>query len=126
MEPEAYLFRLPGGSPIYRRDIQRLLQEAALACNIPKHLVGSHSQRCGGATALYAAGYSIEYIKRFGRWKSDCVHIYLWEGRPAAEGVVAAMTTNPYAPNTDAYGEWRRSAMAQMTAAAAARRPPRP
>ena len=29
---------------------------------------------------MYQAGYDIEVIKRHGRWTSNVVHVYLWEG----------------------------------------------
>lgn len=36
-----------------------------------------HSFRAGGATDLWDAGCPSEYIKRHGRWKSECFYIYI-------------------------------------------------
>lgn len=36
-----------------------------------------HSFRAGGATDLWDAGCPPEYIKRHGRWKSECFYIYI-------------------------------------------------
>ena len=41
--------------------------------------MGSHSLRIGGATSLYHAVKDLEAVKRYGRWTTDCYHIYLWE-----------------------------------------------
>ena len=51
---------------------------AALRWGTPPELVGSHSLRKGGATALFAATGNMELVKRFGGWKSDAVHAYLY------------------------------------------------
>ena len=40
--------------------------------------MGSHSLRKGGATTLFAATGNMELVKRFGGWKSDAVHAYLY------------------------------------------------
>ena len=41
----------------------------------------SHSLRIGGATALKAAGWDDESIRRFGRWASDCWRRYVYSPR---------------------------------------------
>ena len=41
---------------------------------------------------MYANGYDVEEIKRFGRWTSNAVHSYLWETRERQKGMAAAMT----------------------------------
>ena len=60
-----------------REAISELLRLAAVAEGCPAHLVGSHSLRKGGATAMQACTDDIEQVKtvkRFGGWKSDAVH----------------------------------------------------
>ena len=42
-----------------------------------KQLFGTHSLRRGAAQALCAAGWSLDQIRFFGRWLSDCVELYL-------------------------------------------------
>ena len=122
-KPDEYLFRHRGGASIRRKDIQDLLQEAAVACGVPKHLVGSHSQRSGGASAMHNAGFSVERIKRFGRWKSDCVHIYLWDGASRTHGQVDDMQAD-YDLNIDAFFERSEGAVAAVVRGALQGRPP--
>ena len=63
-----------------REEMQNDLREAAAACGIDEQRFGTHSWRVSGATWMYQAGYDIEIIKRHGRWTSNVVHVYLWEG----------------------------------------------
>ena len=37
------------------------------------------SRRCGGATALYRATGDLDLVARFGRWKGNSIHEYLWK-----------------------------------------------
>ena len=41
------------------------------------HLSGTHSIRGGGALMVSVMGVPLEIIKKFGRWNSDAVHIYV-------------------------------------------------
>ena len=66
------------GKGITREDISALLRVCSTALGYPPKLVGSHSLRKGGATALFAATGNMELVKRFGGWKSDAVHAYLY------------------------------------------------
>ena len=66
------------GKGITREDISALLRVCSVALGYPPELVGSHSLRKGGATALFAATGNMELVKRFGGWKSDAVHAYLY------------------------------------------------
>lgn len=43
----------------------------------PKLQISKHSFRAGGCTDLFALGVSYATIKKYGRWKSDAVLIYL-------------------------------------------------
>ena len=56
------------------------MRSAAVACGVDESRIGTHSLRVTCATWLYQAGYDLEYIKRHGRWVSNVVHVYLWEG----------------------------------------------
>ena len=40
-------------------------------------LYDMHSLRIGGATDLFKYGYSVEEIKRMGRWRSNVVYKYI-------------------------------------------------
>ena len=53
--------------------------------------MGAHSLRFGGATALWAAFGDSALVQRWGRWRSDAFHGYLWEGRDNAKGIVEKM-----------------------------------
>ena len=53
--------------------------------------VGTHSLRIGGASALYAKFGDTALVQRWGRWKSDAFHSYLWEASSMAKGVAESM-----------------------------------
>ena len=74
------LFTMPNGKISARAELQGDLRAAAVACGVDESRIGTHSLRVTCATWLYQAGYDLEYIKRHGRWVSNVVHVYLWEG----------------------------------------------
>ena len=53
------------------------LKAAAIGNNVDPRIIGTHSLRAGGATALYIKGVSVLLIQRFGRWKSASFLRYL-------------------------------------------------
>ena len=71
MNDAAPLFQLPSGGMICRSTISDILKKAARDLGHSETGISSHSLRGGGATALYAANYSVEEICFFGRWTSD-------------------------------------------------------
>ena len=82
-----------GRSELPRVDVQAWLRFGAEASGIPGERVGTHSLRIGGATALFHIGWSFGMIQRFGRWKSDAFHGYLWDrfdGDPKTASAMAA------------------------------------
>ena len=74
-----------------RSGAEEKLRQAAQQLDIPAPMVPTHSLRAGGATAMWAAGYSAEEIQRRGRWVSQCFRIYIWEGRERPRGVGSRM-----------------------------------
>eukprot|EP00974_Lingulodinium_polyedra_P039915 3830446-Lingulodinium_polyedra.AAC.1 len=90
-EAGAPLFRWASGRVLHRTQVQRLLQEAAVACNLPAGRFMSHSLRIGGASALYNATGEVETVKRYGRWSSGAFHRYLWDAAERSKGVAEAM-----------------------------------
>ena len=84
------LFLLPNGRLLTRAEMQSDLRVAAVAFGVSEQRVGTHSLRVSCATWLYQAGYSVEHIKRHGRWVSNAVHYYLWEGS-GLQGMAKAM-----------------------------------
>ena len=79
------------GRPLTREDLQQILTRAAEACGDDPSRIGSHSLRFGGATALWAATGDSALVQRWGRWKSDAFHGYLWEARENARGITSSM-----------------------------------
>ena len=55
-----------------------LFRMAGTACGLDASRLGTHSMRSGGASAMFAAGYEVEVIKRRGRWLSSTFQQYLW------------------------------------------------
>ena len=71
------VFMYENGEPVRRKDISSLIQQLMEMVGVPKHLVGSHSLRRGGASQYLAAGMPEGKIKAFGRWTSDAYKLYL-------------------------------------------------
>ena len=90
-QSEGPLFLKTSGDPIRREEIQHLLELSAMAFGINADRMGSHSLRIGGATALYHTVQDLEIVKRFGRWKSDAFHGYLWESHEPQRGLSEGM-----------------------------------
>ena len=86
-----HVFTLTSGKVLHRDKVEEMLRQAAQQLKVPASMVSTHSLRAGGATAMWAAGYSVEEIQRRGRWASQCFRIYIWEGRERAEGVGSRM-----------------------------------
>ena len=75
------LVQWSGGRKITRTMMQEELREAAVECHgLPSARIGTHSLRVSYATWMYQANVDVEKIKRHGRWTSDAVHFYFWEG----------------------------------------------
>ena len=82
------------GVGVSREGISEALRLAAVALGYPAHLVASHSLRKGGATAMLAVTSDVETVKRFGGWKSDAVHAYLYTDIAAAPNRAKEMLTS--------------------------------
>ena len=81
--------KLFGGN--LRDRLGALVKTAASANRIDPSRIGTHSLRSGWANAMFVAGYDIEIIKRWGRWKSDTFTFYLWNGDRALSSVGKGM-----------------------------------
>ena len=57
--------------------VTRLIKWSVAVRNLPSDSFSIRSLRSGGATCLYRAGVDLEFIRRFGRWKSSAFSIYL-------------------------------------------------
>jgi integrase len=74
------MFTLSNGKVLERKVMQDELRASAVAAGLDPKRIGTHSLRVTCACWLYHSGHDIGYIKRHGRWISDVVHVYLWEG----------------------------------------------
>ena len=90
-DAELPLFRLKNGDPLFRSEVQGMVQVAAADVGMDRTRFAVHSLRIGGACALLHAGFSIEIIQRWGRWASNAFQAYLWESSDDARGVAAKM-----------------------------------
>jgi hypothetical protein len=89
--PDNYLLTLTNGKVLSRDQVVEALRGAAVAAGVPAGAVSVISLRAGGASAMWDVGFSVDEIKRRGRWASECWRIYTWEGRERARGVAARM-----------------------------------
>ena len=86
------------GVHLHRETLQAIQRLAAKANGSAADELGSHSLRFGGASALWAASHDSGLVKRWGRWASDCFHMYLCEDRKGASGVAASMAKTDLVP----------------------------
>jgi len=93
-DQEKPLFRMKNGSPLFRSEVQGIIQIAAEEVGVDPSRYAVHSLRIGGACALLHAGFSIELIQRWGRWASNAFQAYLWESSEDARGVAEKMVAS--------------------------------
>ena len=86
-EAKKLLMRWGSGDFDQCEDLQHLLELAALAAGRCPSEVGSHSLHIVKATAMYHSTNDLARVCRFGKWASDCFHIYLWESHEPIKGI---------------------------------------
>ena len=84
-------FRWTDGRMVRREDLQKFAEAAANQVGLPKQRFRSHSFRIGGASAMLHATGQFDLVKRFGRWSSDAVHVYLHESAHQWKGIAEKM-----------------------------------
>ena len=71
------LYVFSDNSPVTPEQVRRLLRKLLTNLQLDALLYDTHSFRIGRATDLFKQGYSLDHIKRVGRWKSNAVYRYL-------------------------------------------------
>ena len=79
-----------------RDELQSYLQITAVADGREAADIGSHSLRIGGATAMAHVVGDLSRVQRFGRWPSDALHVYVWDGHETMSGVAKRMAGDTY------------------------------
>jgi len=79
--PEAFLLTVDDGKVLHRTKVMEVLELYGALMGLPPGSFGVISLRAGGASSLWAAGYTAEDIKIRGRWRSECWRIYVWGGQ---------------------------------------------
>ena len=98
----APLFSVPKGREglewdVLTRDVVTLLIKGAAAdCGMDVGLVGTHSIRISGATALLLAGVAPEVVQIIGRWASNAFIGYTRYQAELMKGVAARMVATHY------------------------------
>jgi hypothetical protein len=98
----APLFSVPKGREglewdVLTRDVVTLLVKGAAAdCGLDTALVGTHSLRISGATALLLAGVAPEVVQIIGRWASNAFIGYTRYQAELMKGVATRMVTTHY------------------------------
>ena len=87
------LFRWSNGKLVKREELQKLLERCAEAVGLPAKRFRPHSLRIGGggASAMLHATKRFDLVKRFGRWSSDAVHVYLHDSAEQSLGLATLM-----------------------------------
>ena len=65
------------GSPLLASEMRTLLRKSISDLGLEAELYDTHSLRIGRATDLFKSGWSVDRIKKLGRWKSNAVYKYL-------------------------------------------------
>jgi hypothetical protein len=81
--PHSPLFQESNGEYVRSDDVARALKAAAAKYGLNPKKFAAHSLRRGGAQALRDAGFSEEFIKKYGAWRSDANKRY--HSAPASE-----------------------------------------
>ena len=71
------LFIFGDNTPVQDKNVRNMLKTILTKLGLRNKLYNTHSFRIGRATDLLKFGYSIEEIKRAGRWRSNAVFRYL-------------------------------------------------
>ena len=74
---EENLLLLPDRSPVTPIQVNNVLKTLISALNLNEKLFSFHCLRSGRATDLLKFGFTVEEIKRKGRWKSNIVYNYI-------------------------------------------------
>ena len=93
---DSYFFVLDDGKVLHRDKVVDVLRRAAGKLGVPEEALSVISLRAGGASAMWHAGFTVDEIKRRGRWASECWRIYVWEGRERARNVATKMLSSVF------------------------------
>ena len=74
-DEQLFIFR--DGRPVRPNHVRKVLYELLEKIGLDHTLYGTHSFRIGRATDMFKYGYSVELIKRWGRWRSDAIYRYI-------------------------------------------------
>jgi hypothetical protein len=86
-----FLLVMDDGKVLHRDKVAEVLRRAGTPLGVPEDALSVISLRAGGASAMWHAGFSVDEIKRRGRWASECWSVYVWEGREKAKNVATKM-----------------------------------
>jgi hypothetical protein len=101
--PTAPLFSVPMGrygtewEVITRDDVTAIMKGAAVECGVDTKVVGTHSIRISGATALLLAGIPPETVQIIGRWISNTFIGYQRYKAELMGGISKKMANTNYA-----------------------------
>ena len=98
------LSRWEDGTPVTRTQIRGLLAQAGVEQGLDVEVVGVHSLRAGGASAVFqASGGNRPLVQRLGRWAAEAFSGYIWEDRALTKGLANAMLDAPCSAHAGAY-----------------------
>ena len=72
---EFFIFK--DGSPVTTNHVRIILKKLIANLGLIADHYNTHSLRIGRASDLIKYGYSVEEVKRMGRWRSSCVYKYI-------------------------------------------------
>ena len=90
-QKRSFLLTRRDGRVVSGKDLVTALRKGGARRGVPEKALSAISLRAGGASAMWHAGYSVDEIKRRGRWASECWRVYVWSGRERAKDMAARM-----------------------------------
>ncbi|KAG6616087.1 uncharacterized protein IUM83_03735 [Phytophthora cinnamomi] len=88
------------GAVLLAKALEKIITKVATRCGKDSRKFGTHSLRCGGATALLQAGCEDSIIKLQGRWSSDCYQRYIHMEVTSREKLADMMATGSSGPKS--------------------------
>ena len=76
-EADEQFFVFKDKSPVTPQQVRELLKQCLSTLGLDASLYGFHSFGVGRTTDLVKYNYSIEEVKRMGRWRSNTVYRYI-------------------------------------------------
>ena len=77
VDESEHLFVYSDRSSVQPEAFRKLIRKLLFAVGLDGALYDTHSLHIGRSSDLIKYGYSVDEVKRMGRWRSSCVYKYI-------------------------------------------------